>query len=327
MADAVLRHIAILQKIPRSPRKVALSDIRAHLEGLGYQVTDRTIQRDLEKLSLLFPLIADQRNKPFGWSFKQDAKINIVGFSPHEALTAILADKFLSDILPTQIKQHIAPQRTEAKDVLRKYALKNFSDWPTKVAYVPQGFQLIAPEINADIVSTVYDALLDNKKLLIDYNDKADQEINPLGLVVRGKLIYLIGTFWNYQKPLQIALHRIKRAKLLNVTADNNDEFNLNSYMNSGVLGYSKSLELLSVEIIVTKGVAKHLLEGKIASDQTLTPLDDGRYRLTATVQDTKDFRWWLLGFGAQVEVIAPKTLREEFTTIATKMYQQYLAI
>jgi predicted DNA-binding transcriptional regulator YafY len=35
--------------------------------------------------------------------------------------------------------------------------------------------------------------------------------------------------------------------------------------------------------------------------------------RLSATVADTAELRWWLLGFGEGVEVIGPKSLRNEF--------------
>mgnify|MGYP003324733769 CR=1 FL=1 len=37
-------------------------------------------------------------------------------------------------------------------------------------------------------------------------------------------------------------------------------------------------------------------------------------------MQDTSQLRWWLLGFGEQVEVIKPAHLREEFRKTAQKL-------
>ena len=65
----------MLQLIPRSPRKVSVQKINKQLNVHGYETTDRTIQRDLIKLSKNFPLISDERDKPFGWSWSKDAPV------------------------------------------------------------------------------------------------------------------------------------------------------------------------------------------------------------------------------------------------------------
>jgi predicted DNA-binding transcriptional regulator YafY len=43
-----------------------------------------------------------------------------------------------------------------------------------------------------------------------------------------------------------------------------------------------------------------------------LVKIDDDRERLMATVKDTQELRWWLLGFGEGVEIIEPASLRAE---------------
>ena len=52
--------------------------------------------------------------------------------------------------------------------------------------------------------------------------------------------------------------------------------------------------------------------------------LDNGKIYVKATVSDTAQLRWWLLGFGAQVEVISPKKLREEIIQNAKDMIKVY---
>ena len=47
---------------------------------------------------------------------------------------------------------------------------------------------------------------------------------------------------------------------------------------------------------------------------------EDGRILVEATVSDTADLRWWLLGFGSSVEVLEPTSLREQFREQAQRL-------
>lgn len=52
----------------------------------------------------------------------------------------------------------------------------------------------------------------------------------------------------------------------------------------------------------------------------------DGRALVRATVADTTQLRWWLLGFGEKVEVLKPKRLREEFRAVSRKLAERHAA-
>ena len=69
---------------------------------------------------------------------------------------------------------------------------------------------------------------------------------------------------------------------------------------------------------------AAHLRETRLSARQILRYCPDGRVRVTATVRDTLQLRWWLQGFGEQVEVIGPESLREEFAETAQEMHRLY---
>jgi hypothetical protein len=56
MTDAILRHWTILEMIPREPDSITSKDIYRRLCDGNYEVTPRTIQRDLLKLEVIFPL-------------------------------------------------------------------------------------------------------------------------------------------------------------------------------------------------------------------------------------------------------------------------------
>lgn len=57
---------------------------------------------------------------------------------------------------------------------------------------------------------------------------------------------------------------------------------------------------------------AHHLAETPLTADQTRREIDGGRIETKAIVWYTQQLRWWLLAFGAGVEVVAPDGLRDE---------------
>ncbi len=324
MADSALRLVLILQKIPRAPSKVSLGEIRKHIAELNISVSDRTLQRDLVQLSLYFPLISDERSRPFGWSFKREASIDMPAMNPHEAITHIMANKFLSDYLPKTVNDYLSPQLLSARETLRTFSASNLGDWSKKVIHVAEGFQLTKAETKTEITEIVYDALLHEKRLLINYKGKVEQEVSPLGLILKDRHIYLVCTFWEYERPLQIALSRIDKIAITEKSVKLLPNFNLQIFVEQGHSSLKKSHQQLEVVLKFTKPASKHFFETPISSNQEIEEVDEKFNKVSVTVDDTKEFRWWLLGFGAQVEVLAPEELREEFTCIAMKMNHIY---
>ena len=52
--------------------------------------------------------------------------------------------------------------------------------------------------------------------------------------------------------------------------------------------------------------------------------LGDGTVLVEATVADTRQLRWWLLGFGGRIEVLEPQRLRDELKDHAERMVVRY---
>jgi predicted DNA-binding transcriptional regulator YafY len=78
------------------------------------------------------------------------------------------------------------------------------------------------------------------------------------------------------------------------------------------------------LEAIFTRDVAQHLYETPLSIDQKLEEADVEHVRVTATVKDSQQLRWWLLGFGGQVKIQAPARLSDEFRAIAASMIRTY---
>lgn len=73
MSTTLPRIMAMLRHIPRYPRKIDTTTLQERLSSAGYAISQRSIQRDLNGLCLILPLMADNA-KPQGWSWQANAE-------------------------------------------------------------------------------------------------------------------------------------------------------------------------------------------------------------------------------------------------------------
>jgi predicted DNA-binding transcriptional regulator YafY len=74
MGITLQRQWMIIAYLPKPPRKIDTAVLEARLREDGFEATRRTIQRDLVELSRVFPIVADDRDKPYGWRWSEDAE-------------------------------------------------------------------------------------------------------------------------------------------------------------------------------------------------------------------------------------------------------------
>lgn len=67
MGETFVRQWLILSMLPTPPRRIGTAAIEAALRERGIDIHRRTIQRDLVELSEVFPIVVDDRSKPYGW--------------------------------------------------------------------------------------------------------------------------------------------------------------------------------------------------------------------------------------------------------------------
>ena len=316
--QTLYRQWLVLQMIPRAPRKITAREIVDRLRAEGQDATKRTVERDLIALSAVFPLQADERARPYGWSFAAAAPgFSLPGMAPLQAIVLRLAHAHLGRLLPAHLADALQPYFAQAQQVLAHMGESGHRfDWDRHVAVVEPTQPLLPPEIDGAVLETIHVALDSGKRLHLTYASRSQQKtldyaVNPLGLVYRGAVGYLVASIVPYEDPRQLALHRIRAAELLDETATHPAGFDLQVYARSGAFGF---LDEGPIELVLRmqRPAAQHLYETPLSTDQRID--DDGpdHVRIRATVNLTSQLRWWLLGFGEQVECIAPDHLREQ---------------
>jgi predicted DNA-binding transcriptional regulator YafY len=296
----------------------------------GFETPQRTIQRDLVKLSNIYPLVCDERSKPFGWSWMREADVmDIPGMDSHTALAFWLAGQHLKPLLPKSTIHQLQPHFKTAAHVLDNIPTdKGAPAWRNKVRVLHRGPNLKSPAIAADVQNQVYDALLCNRRLAMTYSPRwqegeKEYEINPLGLVLKDGITYLVCSMWNYPDIRLLTLHRMQEVQILDKPVNVPDGFNLDDYISSGELNFVVKGNIQFKALFSTDAVF-HLGERPLSDDQTISKQADGSMLVTATVLDTSELHWWLLGFGDQVEVLEPENIRNKIINILKSTVELY---
>jgi predicted DNA-binding transcriptional regulator YafY len=75
VASTIVRQWHLLTLLPKGPRRIDTATLEMRLRARGVDVHRRTIQRDLLELASVFPIVADERSKPYGWRWADDAEL------------------------------------------------------------------------------------------------------------------------------------------------------------------------------------------------------------------------------------------------------------
>lgn len=330
MGDTTLRYIELLKLLPRHPKKADSRTLTESLENHGFTTTQRTVQRDLVKLSERFPIASDDRDATYGWSWMQGAKgLELPSMDPATALAFHLVEQYIPELLPPSVRNALDMHFERARHVLNDVSDEPVAAWPKRVAVIHQTLPHHTPETNPEVGDTIYRCLLERKQFRATYRSRTHDEsrtyrITPLGLVVYRQLIYLVATINDYTDPVQLALHRFETAEALDQTAKEPEGFSLEKYIQEGAFEYGAGEEI-TLKLRVTPEIAYHLSECPLSRDQALEPNPDSDdYIVEAKVLESAQLQWWLRGFGPLVEILGPEKLRKEFTTEAETLAKIY---
>lgn len=330
--DTLVRQWHMLRLVPRYPQKATVQSIHSALQAEGFETTQRTVQRDLNELSLVFPLMADDREKPYGWSWQKDAaNFNLPGLTIPEALTMALAEQQLALLLPASMVHELQPHFDAAHKRLKAEPQPHRGrSWLDKVRIVPPTQPLLSPKIRPEVQTVITEALLHERQVDIEYRKRGESKnvvyrVHPLAMVQRGPMLYLYCRLFDYEDTRILAMNRVMAATLLDEAAVFPKDFSLNEKVEAGVWDFGGGGKC-RIELVFDPERGDHLLETPLSKDQQAEELENGGLKVIATVADTPQLRWWLMAFGDCVEVIAPENLRAELFGTAQSMCDKYRA-
>lgn len=332
--DTLYRQWELLRSIPVYPNKASTRHLSDMMEREGYGCSKRTVERDLERLSSVFAIECDvDGNTNKWWREKGAVDDTLIVLTPTAALGIVLALPHLSGLLAPKFLQRLEPWVKHAKNVLDNPREDQYQIISNRILSIARGPQLRAPEIDASVLNVVYQAMADGYLVDLEHMRRGQGDLKKYrlaisGIVNREGVLYLVAAHHNRPRQLrQFALHRTRAAESVPVKYKPVSLDELNAYVDKEFRypGTEHKLNEIRIELSITKYVAQHLAERPLSDDQVieLAENDEDDY-VTATVKNNFELRWWLLGFGSNIEVIRPVELRNEIALEISHMNSYY---
>ena len=301
--------------------------------GKAYAVSDlsqmfgtsrRTIFRDLKELQAVgVPYHYDA--KTGGYTIDPDFFLPPVDLNLREALSllllvheaskqiqlpfrrsALLAALKIENNLPVKIRQY-------CNTALRSVSARSGAQAPVRQhGGLDRTFaQLQEAIMKKRKVKICYDSFFEGKIINV--------ELSAYHLLYNSRAWYVLGHSSLHKSVRTFKLNRIKELEITDKCFSDGEKFDLYEY-----LGRAWSMipegRLYNIKLRFLPKVANNVTEVQWHSTQTVTYNSDGSANVEFRVDGLGEITWWILGYGDQVQVLAPRALRKRVLAVAKSM-------
>ena len=245
--------------------------------------------------------------------------------TPKEILTVRLA-------LTSGALQKHGPFTDQALSAWKKIESALTSDAVQSVHEAITRHAIYAPTFSTikedETVQILADAVEQNKRISMVYSSQRSGEtktlvVDPYALVFRRHNWYLIAYSHSHGRVIQLKLIRIVKVTLTGERFNLPQDFSVDSF-------YAKSWEMWTggeeclVRVKFSPRVAQIIRESKRHPTQALEDTPDGGVIFSVKVTGIEEIGYWILGWGAEAEVIEPEELRAYIEETASKLLDIY---
>ncbi len=274
----------------------------------------RTIFRDLKEL------------KAIGVPCKYDIKSNCYSVEPEfflQPLNLSQQEAFSILLLVHKARNHI---QLPFKNAALLASVKIDNNLSAKIKeYCRQIFKNIS--VRAPVPASGYPAGFDHSFMLLAHSIRDKQQVNilynssfdkknldidlkPYHLFNNLREWYVLGRSRLCRRIQSFKLNRIERIQLLKKRFLDGDDFDLNDYL-SRAWSMKPEGRLYHVKLRFLPKVAQSVTDVIWHHSQQVTQNKDGSVIVEFRVDGINEILWWILGYGDQVQVLAPKALQQ----------------
>jgi hypothetical protein len=333
-----VRHLELLELLPVYPKFLTVNQLVVKLASQheykdhDEQNIKRNLQRDLKQLEQYGITESGESPEGLKWSLVKDSMYLTAQLSPADALCFAIIEQFTQHILPNILSPYLTRIFEKSTGILNNLNYHNkLKTWLDKVFIENKGQPLVPAKINHEVRCCVYDALLAENILQLEYKKKngevSNATVQPLGLVVRAHIQYLIVRYSGYDNIRMLAMNRITSCDNSNDGFNYPADFNLSEYVLSGTTGLAYSDNPIEFEGVFSGFAAEIVIETPISENQqtcTYPTVTGDKILVKASITMNYDFEAWLLGLANHVEVLKPESLRNSMRkklSAAAKLY------
>ncbi|MBH0168282.1 helix-turn-helix transcriptional regulator [Fictibacillus sp. 18YEL24] len=315
-ADRLISILLLLQNHGKMTTKALANEL---------EVTERTIHRDMEALSVAGIPVLAERGKHGGWRLVDEYRTRLTGLKDNELKTLFLSPSFqlLSDLGITKDWKEARQKLLAALPNTLQSQADNV--W-NRIHIDIDSWKQSSQETTA--LGLLQQAIWEERKIRIAY-EKANKEsseriIEPLGLVAKGRTWYLVAVSNTDLKNFRVS--RIKSVELTNESFVRPANFQLADYWNKSKQNFVQSLPVFEVEVEASPAIIQRLsFSGRFAQVvSTSTPNENGWIPVKLSFDTKQEATSYIIGFGDQIKIISPSSLIESVKRMAESVLTFY---
>jgi len=155
-------------------------------------------------------------------------------------------------------------------------------------------------------------------------NNVSTRTADPYGFVVGGGRVYCVAHDRDRRGMRTFAVDNMSDVSVLSQTFTKPQSFNVEDFASSSISGVLHSGNTAEVRVRFAPRVAKAAVAARIVADRAVTRLPDGSVEIVYTVADVEELARWVLGWGAQAEIVAPAEVRDRVRMLISEVATKY---
>ena len=303
------------------------------LEARGHAAGVRTVQRDLEALAITYPLLRDQRVRPYTWMWDKSApRITIPGVDWPEAIAFHMLAKYLDALLPASVSDSLAPCVQEAdRRLAAHFDQLPLRRWPERVRMIAPGQTFLGPTVKKSVHIVFTEAvLLAGRCVRISYRAFDQAQPKPYRVSPWASSSTAARSMHPYASKATTMSERWRSIGCcVQRLATKRRASSASTSMTGSAPVASDSVAARPIVLVLRMydNTAQLLAEAPLSLDQAMEPATTRDSQVVrASVLDTEQLRRWILGMGSRVEVLEPAALRAQLAGEARKAARRYRA-
>jgi predicted DNA-binding transcriptional regulator YafY len=167
-----------------------------------------------------------------------------------------------------------------------------------------------------------------SRSVRFTYSDKegkrSKRTADPYGFIINAGRVYCVAYDHSRRDKRTFAVDSISEPVVLARTFVRPAGFNVESYAAASISGVLHSDKTSEVRVRFAPRVAKAAVAARVVAEREVTRCRDGSAEIIYRVADLDELVRWVLGWGAQAEIVAPPAARARAGALAREIAAKY---
>jgi predicted DNA-binding transcriptional regulator YafY len=162
------------------------------------------------------------------------------------------------------------------------------------------------------------------------YQDKegnrSSRTADPYGFIVSTGRIYCVAYDHDRRDKRVFAIDNVSEPEVTARTFVRPADFDVEAFAAASISGVMHGDATASVRVRFAPRVAKAAIAARVVAERQIERFDDGGVEIEYRVADADELVRWVLGWGAQAEIVGPPEVRRRAATLAREIAAKYAA-